>query len=257
VVDDGDRDGQFVLGRWVLVAVGLDLALDHKPVFSFAVVGGIWESIQFEGLADGTKRDLNGASSDLIALPVVTSPDPDSKTEKEVDSDGVWHMGEHGVHSMEGTDEFLPMRPIAEPLIVIRSHDPSVDVISRSSEKIRKLSLSLKRKMLHELFCSGKVSEKICKNSVSEMANVLAATECLLKVCDATSAIRFLTPAMETEIRGEASLAWMRMANARARRPATADLDELSLFVQLTVGVLSHHATMWTCFSATKCSSTR
>jgi hypothetical protein len=149
------------------------------------------------------------------------------------------------------------MRPIADPFRVIRSHDPSVDVVPRSSEKIRELSLSLKRKMLHEPFCRGKVLANVCKNSVSEMVNVAAATECLLKVREATSAIRFLMPAMEMEIRGEASLACMRIANARARRPATADLEELSLFVQLTVGVLSHHAATWTCFSSTKCSSTR
>ena len=223
VVDNGDGDGEFVLGWWVLAAVGLNLALDHEPVLPLTTVGGVWEAIQFEGLADGTKRDLNGASSDLMAVPIVSLPDPDSETEKEVDSDGVWHIGEHGVQSTEGTDVLLPMHPIAEPFVVIRSHDPSVDVVPRSSEKIRELSLSLTRKMLHESFCSGKVSEKSCKNSVSEMANVLAATECRLKVREATSAIRFLTPAMETKIRGEASLAWMRMANARARRPATAD----------------------------------
>ena len=80
------------------------------------------------------KRDLNGASSDLMAIPIVALPDPVSKTEKEVDLDGVWHIGEHGVQSMEGCNVFLPMHPIADPLIVIRSHDPSVDIILRSSE---------------------------------------------------------------------------------------------------------------------------
>ena len=165
VVDDRDGDGEFVLGRWVLAAVGFDLPLDHEPVLPLAAVGGVWEAIQFERLADGTKRNLNGASSDLMAVAVVSSPDPDSKTEKEVDSDGVWHIGEHGIHSTEGTDVLLPMRPIAEPLVVIRSHDPSIDIVPRSSEKIRELSLSLKRKMLHEPSCRGKVLEKDCKNS--------------------------------------------------------------------------------------------
>ena len=89
------------------------------------------------------------------------------------------------------------------------------------------------------------------------MLKVSGATEWRLKVREATSAIRFLTPAMDTEMSGEASLAWMRIAKARVSRLAMVDLDELSLFVQLTVGVLSHHAATWTCFSATKCSSTR
>jgi hypothetical protein len=89
VVDNGDRNGQFVLGRRVLSSICLNLSLQHQPVFSFASVGGVGESLQFERLADGTKRDLNGASSHLMAIPVVTSPDPVSETEEEVNADGV------------------------------------------------------------------------------------------------------------------------------------------------------------------------
>ena len=71
------------------------------------------------------------------------------------------------------------------------------------------------------------------------------------------SAIRLSIPAIETETSGEASFSWMRSANARVRRPAMSDRDELSLFVQLTVGVLSHQAATCTCFSVTRCSRTR
>jgi hypothetical protein len=140
---------------------------------------------------------------------------------------------------------------------VIRSHDPSVDVVPRSSENIRELSLSLMWKMLHESFCNGNEVANICKKSSSDMAKVLSATACRLNVRDATSAIRLSTPAMETEMRGDASFAWIRIAKALVRRPATDERDELSLFVQLTVGVLSHHAATWTWRSATKCSRTR
>jgi hypothetical protein len=84
VVNDGDWYGEFVLCRWVLAAIALNLSLDHQPVFSLAAVGGVWEALQFERRANGTKRDLNGASSDLMAIPVVASPDPDSETEKQI-----------------------------------------------------------------------------------------------------------------------------------------------------------------------------
>jgi hypothetical protein len=111
--------------------------------------------------SDGTKRDLNGASSDLSAFPVVALPDPVSESKKkEVDAVGVWHVGEHFIHTSEGFDVLTPKLPIALPLVVIRSHDPSVDIFPRSSEKIRELSLSLKQKVLHESFYSGKESAK-------------------------------------------------------------------------------------------------
>jgi hypothetical protein len=62
---------------------------------------------------------------------------------------------------------------------------------------------------------------------------------------------------MDTDISGEASFAWMQRARALARRLATMDLDELSLLVQLTVGVLLHHAAMRTCRRQARCSNTR
>jgi hypothetical protein len=151
MVDYGNWYGEFVLGGGVLTSVCLYLSLDWHPVLPWAAVGRVGESFQFERRADGTKRDLNGASSEFLAVPVISCPCPESEAEKEVNSVGVGHIGEHGVHSMEWFDEFGPKLPIALPFVVIRSHDPSVDVLPRSSEKIRKQSLSLRRKTRHEL----------------------------------------------------------------------------------------------------------
>jgi hypothetical protein len=67
-----------------------------------------------------------------------------SESEKEVDAVGTWHGGEHFVHTSEGGDVLASKLPTALPLVVICSHDPSVNVLPRSSE----LSLSLKRKTL-------------------------------------------------------------------------------------------------------------
>jgi hypothetical protein len=69
-----------------------------------------------------------------------------------------------------------------------------------------------------------------------------------LNVREDMSAIRLSIPVIETETSGEASFSWMRSAKARVRLPATIDRDGLSLSVQLTVGVLSHHAATCTCF---------
>jgi hypothetical protein len=137
---------------------------------------------------------------------------------------------------------------IALPFADICSHDPSVDVFPRRSEKIHKLSLSLKRKTRHELSWRGKEDAKNGKKLASEILNVSAVAEFRVSVRDAKSAIVLLMPAMETEMNGD--------AKALVRRPAMAERDELSLFVQLSI-VLSHHAATWTCFRCTRCSSTR
>ena len=149
------------------------------------------------------------------------------------------------------------MAPIALPLAVIRRHDPSVDASPLSSQQIRERSLLLSRKTRQESPCKGKEAEKDCKNSSSVIVKVLGAAEWRLKVRDAMSAILLSTPAMDTEINGDASFAWMRNARARTSRPATREREELSLLVQLTVGVLSHHAATWTWRRETRCSRTR
>jgi hypothetical protein len=61
------------------------------------------------------------------------------------------------------------------------------------------------------------VAEKECKNSLSEIWKVSAIAECLWKVWDAVSAIVLSVPAMETDTRSDASLAWMRIARAWVR----------------------------------------
>ena len=161
-----------------------------------------------------------------------------SETENEFDSFKVWHIGEHGVHASERSSVFGPKTPIALPLAVIRSHDPSVDVSPRSSEKIREFSLSLRRKTRHESPCNGNDSEKERKKSASENWNVSDFAAVRLKVRDARSAIWLSVPAIDTEMRGDASFVWIRSASARVRRLATVERAQLSLFVQLTVGVL-------------------
>ena len=47
------------------------------------------------------------------------------------------------------------------------------------------------------------------------------------------------------------------MSRACVRRPAMGDQDALSLFVQLTVGVLSHQVATWMCQRVARCSNMR
>ena len=93
MVDYGDWDGEFVVGRGILASGRFDEAVDAEPVLALAAIGGVGQFLQLERLADGTKRNLNGASADWSAFPVVALPDPVSESEKEVDAVGVWHVG--------------------------------------------------------------------------------------------------------------------------------------------------------------------
>ena len=63
-------------------------------------------------------------------------------------------------------------------------------------------------------------------------------------VHDAVSAMVLSIPAMDNDVRWEASFTWMHMARALVRQPAIGDQEVLSLFVQLMVGVLSHQVAM-------------
>ena len=74
---------------------------------------------------------------------------------------------------------------------------------------------------------------------------------------DATSAILFSMPAIDTVTRGEASLTLMRIMRARTRRCPIFDLLEVMRRAQLTVDVLSHQAATCSCFRSTRSSSTR
>jgi hypothetical protein len=163
--------------------------LNFEPDLSFAAIGMVTDPIKFEGLADRTKRDLNGASLDFRAIPAVAMPDPVSKSEKEFNAVRVWQFGKQGVHTNEWGDVVEPKTPTALPFVVIRSHNLSVDVSPHSSEKIRELSLLLTRKTRHEAFCKGKELENFCKNSPSDRVNVSDVADVRLNVRDAMSAI--------------------------------------------------------------------
>ena len=62
------------------------------------------------------------------------------------------------------------------------------------------------------------------------------------KVHEAVLAMVLLTPAMDNDVSGEASLTCMCIARALVRNPAIREREALSLFIQLTMGVLSHQA---------------
>ena len=124
---------------------------------------------------------------------------PVSKSGHELDPFFGGDVGEHGVHSTERLDEFCPMTPIALPFLVIRRHDSSVDASPLSSEKTRKANLLLKRKPRHKSFCNGKVVANVCKNSSSETVNVVVLAVLRWNVREAASAIRLLSPAMDTK----------------------------------------------------------
>jgi hypothetical protein len=69
--------------------------------------------------------------------------DPACEPKEEVDAGGGGDVGEHCIQVMEWSDVCLPMCPIADPLVVIHSHDPSIDISPCSSEKIIEFSLNL------------------------------------------------------------------------------------------------------------------
>jgi len=149
------------------------------------------------------------------------------------------------------------MCPIVAPFFVIRSHDSILDGLCCSLEITSEQTLFGSRNIVQEAFCGrGKRRENSCKKmSSSAVSNTSVAWE--PKAHDAMSAMTFSVPAMDTVINGDASFTWMWRDRARMSRAATHDLDELSLFAQLTVGVLSHHAATCTCLSSVRFLSTR
>ena len=89
------------------------------------------------------------------------------------------------------------------------------------------------------------------------MLKVLSVAVLQWKVHKAVLAMVLSMPAMDNEVRGDASLTWMHIAKALVRRPAMGEWEALSLFIQLTVGVLSHQVATWTCRSGVSCSRMR
>ena len=89
------------------------------------------------------------------------------------------------------------------------------------------------------------------------MLKVLSVAMLRWKVRKAVSAMVLSMPAMDNEVSGDASLTWMCIAKALVRQPAMGERVARSLFVQLTVGVLSHQAATWMWHSGASCSRTR
>ena len=82
------------------------------------------------------------------------------------------------------------------------------------------------------------------KNSSLVMLKVSSVAVLQWNVRNAVSAMVLSIPAMDNDVRGEASFTWIRIARALVWRPVIRDREALSLFVQLTVGVLSHQVAM-------------
>ena len=214
-------------------------------------------SVQFKGLSNGTDCDLDSASMHSIALATGAGMDIFSKGGDEFNSVISGDIGEHGVHVMEGFDELFPMVPVMLPFSMRCHHDTSIDALPFSSEKMHEAILLLRQKPCHEQFCNGKEELNVSKSSSSWMLKVWSVAVLQWKVREAVSAMVLSTPAMDNEVRGDASLMWMRIAKALVRRPAMGEREALSLFVQLTVGMLSHQAATWTWRSGVRCSRTR
>ena len=99
------------------------------------MVERVWESVHFECLADGADCDLDGTCLNLDALATGASTDMLSEGGEEFDAVECGGGGEHGVHTTEGSDESLPMVPVAPPFFVSRLHNASIDASPFSLEQ--------------------------------------------------------------------------------------------------------------------------
>lgn len=122
---DGDGDGQLWSGRGVASAVGLYLPLKAGVVDLPAAVPveWVWPVIQFEGLADGAKRCLNRANSDLMSSSCSSLTYEVGKTREEVNSAAKGDSREKRVHS-SSLAEGCPMLPISQLDFGSLIHDP-------------------------------------------------------------------------------------------------------------------------------------
>ena len=144
-------DSQFVLCWWILAVETFYLAFELEPIAAFSVIQWVWVSIQFKGLANhGAYHDLDGTSSDTIALATSASMDVFGEGTDEFDSVISGYIGEHGVHSMERFNEAFPMVPVVLPFHVRCCHDTSVDALPFSSEKMHEVILMLWQKPCHK-----------------------------------------------------------------------------------------------------------
>ena len=216
------------------------------------VVGGVSFSIQFEGRADGAKRNLHRCSADSTPSSVSSSTDFRSKGAEELNLFDVGEGPEMGVQLIV-PHEGCQMVPIVLPFVVSRIHDPIGDGFIRSSEKTSELSLSASRNSFQDAFCVRAKSElNFCKKekSVSSYVSFPAFLNDLL----AKSAMRFRIPAIVSGASGEDSVAQWRRARARTRRCPTLDFLDVSLSAQETVDLLSIQDAVCWCRRSTSCS---
>ena len=154
VFDQGDRDGELGHGRGVPMAVVAQLVL-YACVVLFVcarAVDGVGVVSQLEGLADGAKRVLNRANSDLMASSCPSFAYMSGKTREEVNSLASGELGEKRVH-VKVVAPVLPMRPISQADLGSLIHDPMFCGSLRSSKNTRKVSLLCRRAASHECPC--------------------------------------------------------------------------------------------------------
>ena len=228
-----DRDCQLTPCGWVLSSVALYLLGEALPVaagLAVGIVGGVAESVQFKGRADGSKRNLDCRSADSTASSESSRTDFCSKGAEELNLLDVGDGPQVGVHVM-GSHEGDPVVPIAFPFVVSRIHDPIGDGSIRSSEKTSELSLLESRNSCHEEFCvRGKSELNLTRKATSVSSYV--PFPAFLKDLLARSAMRFLNPAMDRGAKGDDSLTQWRRASALTSRCPTLDFLEANLMAQ-------------------------
>lgn len=115
-------------------------------------VDGVGFVSQLEGLADGAKRVLNRANSDLMASSCSSFSYMSGKTREEVNSFARGELGEKRVH-VKVLAPVLPMLPISQADLGSLIHDPMFCGSLRRSEKTREVSLLCRRTASHEFPC--------------------------------------------------------------------------------------------------------
>jgi hypothetical protein len=129
----------------------------------------------------------------------------------------------------------------------------------RSSEKTKELSLVLSWNSSQESSWSrgNWVLKEFKKEGLEEAKVAAEALPAGSKECEATSAMSFRQPWIETATSGEASLTLLLIMRARTRQwPMRERLDVIRR-AQLTVEVLSHHAATCSFLRRTSISRTR
>ena len=121
---NGDGDGQlWSCGRIPFVGFYLSFEAGVVELSGLVPVDGVGAIVQFEGLADGAKRVLNRANSDLMASSCSSLTYEVGKTSEEVNSAAKGDPIEKRVHSSSFA-EGGPMCPISQLDLGSLTHDP-------------------------------------------------------------------------------------------------------------------------------------